>query len=114
MNKALEIYPGYTDAHTCRAGIAAGYYQSQGKLQLMLDTFEETLRTKPVPFVDQFMNWLVGRQRHSQEIADWAHRVGFEYYARQKNDATNARKYINMGLRASPGNAQLTADLNSL
>ncbi|MEM6270990.1 MAG: hypothetical protein AAF998_16235 [Bacteroidota bacterium] len=111
VNKALEIYPQYSDAHTCRAGIAAGYYQTQAKLELMLNTFENTLKVKPVPFVDQFMNWLVGRQRHATEIAQWAHRVGFEWFWKQKNDAVQAKKYLNMGLRAAPGDPQLQSDL---
>lgn len=114
VNKALEIYPGYSDAHTCRAGIAAGYYQSKGDLNIMLDAFEKTLKVKPVPFVDQFLNWMVGRQRNATELAVWFHKVGFQHFWQQKQDAVNAKKYIQMGLRTSPGDVQLTGDLASI
>lgn len=114
VNKALEIYPEYSDAHTCRGGIAAGYYQLDNDVNKLLSTFEATLKTSPVAFVDQFLNWLVGRQRHTTELAAFFHRVGFEHFWKVKRDAATARKYLNMGLRAAPSDAQLQADLRAI
>lgn len=114
VNKALEIYPGYTDAHTCRGGIAAGYYQLDGDVDKMLSTFEHTLRTAPVPFVDQFLNWMVGRQLHAAKMAAFFHRVGYDHFWISRKDAGTARKYLKMGLRAAPGDSQLQADLAAI
>lgn len=111
VNRALEIYPAYTDAHTCRDGIAAGYYQLDGDITKLLPYFENTLRTAPVDFVDQYLDYLVKRGQHVPELTAFFHRVGYEYFWEAQGNATRARKYLEMGLRLAPGDAGLTADL---
>ncbi|MBL0015194.1 MAG: DUF1736 domain-containing protein [Bacteroidetes bacterium] len=114
VNKALEIYPGYTDAHTCRDGIAAGRYQIDGDINKLLPYFENTLRTAPVDFVDQYLDYLSKRGQHVTELTDFFHRVGFGYFWTEKKDAARARKYLEMGLRMAPGDARLIGDLAGL
>lgn len=111
VNRALEIYPAYSDAHICRDGIAAGYYQLDGDINKLLPYFENTLKTKPVEFVDQYLDYLVRRGFHQPEMLAFFHRIGYEYFWKQKHDAVNARKYLNMGLQMVPGEARMTADL---
>ncbi|MFM2375818.1 MAG: hypothetical protein RLZZ165_915 [Bacteroidota bacterium] len=111
VNKALEIYPTYTESHTCRDGIAAGRYQMDGDIRKLLPYFENTLRTAPVVFVDQYLEYLSKRGRHVPELLDFFHRVGFEYFWTERRDAARARKYLEMGLRMAPGDPRLSGDL---
>ncbi len=111
VNKALEIYPAYYDAHTCRDGIAAAYYQRDGDIAKLLPYFENTLRTKPTDFVDQYLEYLSKRGQHIPELTDFFHRVAYGYFWNEKRDGVRARKYLEMGLRLAPSDARLTADL---
>ncbi len=114
VNKALEIYPAYYDAHTCRDGIAAAYYQRDGDIAKLLPYFENTLRTKPTDFVDQYLDYLSKRGQHVPELTDFFHRVAYDYFWSEKRDGVRARKYLEMGLRLAPGDARLAADLASV
>jgi hypothetical protein len=61
VNRALKIHPVYTDALTCKAGIVAAYYQLDGDLDKLLNEFYRIQLTNPVPFVDQYLNYLDNR-----------------------------------------------------
>jgi protein O-mannosyl-transferase len=111
VNKAIEIYPAYYDAHTCRDGIAAAYFQQDGDIGKLLPYFENTLRTKPTDFVDQYLDYLSKRGQHVPELTDFFHRVGHGYFWTEKHDPARAKKYLEMGLRLAPADARLAADL---
>jgi len=61
VNHALSIHPTYTDALTCKAGIVAAYYQLNRDLDKLLNEFYRIQMTNPVPFVDQYLNYLDNR-----------------------------------------------------
>lgn len=111
VTKALEIYPGYTDALTCKGGILGGFYALDGKIEPVLDGFYQIATSRQVPFTDTYLNYLNRRGRHQTELVDFYHKVGFEHWWQKQNNAALARKYINMGLQVLPADPRLTADL---
>ena len=114
VNKALEIYPAYYDAHTCRDGIAAAYYQRDGDIGKLLPYFENTLRTKPTDFVDQYLEYLSKRGQPRAPSSPISSTASPTTISGAKNaTACVARKYLEMGLRLAPGDARLAADLAS-
>ena len=112
VNKALDIHPTYSDALTCKGGILGGFYDLDKDIDRVLGGFYE-IATAPrqVPFTETYLSWLGRRGKHYEELVDFYHRLGFEYWWQQKQDATLARKFINMGLAVVQGHPQLTADL---
>jgi tetratricopeptide (TPR) repeat protein len=111
VNKALEIYPAYSDALTCRAGIAAGYYLQDDDIKKLLQCFEDTQRMRPTEYVDQFMDYLTKVGKHPAELIDWIHRVGFGYFWIAKKNPDMADKYLKMGLRMAPEDPLLNSEL---
>ncbi len=66
VDRALSIYPEYPDALTAKAGLLTGYYQNDRNLDKLLDGFFKIQMTRPMPFVDEYLNYLerVG-ERHN-------------------------------------------------
>jgi tetratricopeptide (TPR) repeat protein len=110
VNRALEIYPAYKDAITCKGGIIAGIYQQTGDLPALLDGFYELLSANHVSFIDQYLEYLNGRV-DQQQLADFYHRSGYELMALQQQQYPLAIQYLNYGLQVSPGNLTLLEDL---
>lgn len=110
VGRALEIYPAYSDAHTCRALVAAAYYERDGRIDRLLGYFGHTIRVQPVPFVDAYLDQLVAQGRHVPELVAFFHRIGYEFFWRKQRNAREARFYLDKGLRLAPGDRQLQAD----
>lgn len=106
VNKALDIYPAYTDAITCKGGLVAGLYQLDGNLQKLLEEFYQLLRHGHVPFLDQYLEYL-NSHADATLMAGFYYRAGFELLAREKKDYPLAIRYLNYGLGLSPTNRQL-------
>ena len=58
VDRALSIYPTYTDALTCKGGLLAGYYDLDRDLDKLLDGFYKIQMTNPISFVDTYLNYL--------------------------------------------------------
>lgn len=59
VERALKIYPTYPDALTTKAGLLAAYYQHQHHdLNKLLDGFYAIQTASPIPFVDEYLNYL--------------------------------------------------------
>ncbi|GIV34538.1 MAG: hypothetical protein KatS3mg031_2073 [Chitinophagales bacterium] len=58
IQKALAIHPTYPDALTTKAGLLAGYYQIDGDLKKLLNGFYYIQMSNPVPFVDEYLDYL--------------------------------------------------------
>ncbi len=110
VNRALEIYPEYSDAVTCKSGLVAAIYQQDNDLGKLLDEFYPLMAAKHVAFHQQYMEYLNGRGDQGL-LLDFYHRVGYELFGLQKQDYALARQYINYGLGIDPANAQLQQDL---
>ena len=106
VNKALEIYPEYTDAITCKGGLVAGLYQLDGNLEKLLDEFYQLLQHGHVSFLDQYLAYLNSRA-DPQMLADFYYRAGFELLAQQKKNYPLAIQYLNYGLSVQPSGQRL-------
>ena len=106
VDKALAIYPEYTDAITCKGGLVAGLYQLDGNLAGLLDAFYHLLERGHVPFLDQYLEYLNPRADTAQ-LSDFYYRAGYELLAKQKKDYALAVKYLGYGLGVSPSNRRL-------
>ncbi|MCB0638230.1 MAG: hypothetical protein KDC54_16485, partial [Lewinella sp.] len=103
VERALEIYPTYTDAITCKAGIVAGIYQQTADLNTLLTTFYELLAANHVSFIDQYVEYLIGRADR-QLLVNFFHRAGYELMALQQKQYPLAIQYLNNGLKVDAGN----------
>lgn len=110
VNRALEIYPTYSDALTCKGGLLAGLYQQNGDLDQLLQGFYEILRARHINFIDQYMAYLNGRVDGGR-LARFYHRAGYELMAKQQKQYDLALQYLNYGLEVSPDNVTILEDL---
>lgn len=106
VNKALEIYPEYTDAITCKGGLVAGLYQLDGNLEKLLEEFYQLLQHGHVSFLDQYLEYLNGRA-DPEMLANFYYRAGFELLAQQKKNYPLAIQYLNYGLSVQPSGRRL-------
>ena len=113
VNRALEIYPTYSDAVTCKGGLVAGLYQMDGNLDRLLDEFYYLLRARHVVFLDQYMAYLNG-QADRNKLAQFYHRAGFQLLAEEQRNYPLALQYLNYGIQIAPSNLQLLQDLASV
>lgn len=113
VNRALEIYPEYTDALTCKGGVVSSYYQLDGNLDKLLDEFYDILAARHVSFLDQYMEYLNGRA-DNQKLADFYHRAGYELLAQKKKLYPLAIKYLNYGLQVASNDVRLLEDLTEV
>lgn len=113
VNRALEIYPSYSDAVTCKGGLVAGLYQMDGNLDKLLDEFYSLLRARHVSFLDQYMAYLNG-QADRNKLAQFYHRVGFQLLAEEQRNYPLALQYLNYGIQIAPNNVQLLQDIASV
>lgn len=110
VNRALEIYPSYSDAVTCKGGLVAGLYQMDGNLDKLLDEFYHLLSARHVSFLDQYMVYLNG-QADRNKLAQFYHRAGFQLLAEEQGNFPLALQYLNYGIQIAPNNVQLLQDI---
>lgn len=112
VNRALEIHPTYSDALTCKGGILGGFYDLDKDIDRVLEGFYEIgTSDKQVPFTDTYLGYLNRRGQHYEELIAFYHRLGFEYWWLQRQNAPLARKFLNYGQQLVPGHPQIEADL---
>ena len=114
VDRALEIYPGYTEALKCKAGILGAYYGMDRKVQPLLDGFYKIIIVNPVPFTDTYLRWLNGRNQHQNELAAFYHKVGYEYFWVKLQNGPMAKKYLNYGQQVKPNDPQILQDLAAI
>lgn len=110
VNRALEIYPEYTDALTCKGGVVSSYYQMDGNLDKLLDEFYQLLAARHVSFIDQYVEYLNGRA-DPQKMVNFHRMAGYELFLQTKKEYLLAIKYINYALQLAPNNVTLLEDL---
>ena len=113
VDRALEIYPSYTDALTAKGGLLAADFQKTGDLDTLLKGFYNILAANPVPFVDTYLDYLHARV-DTYTLADFYYRVGYELFGQQKYNNKMAQKYIEKGLALAPSHQGLLQAKNSL
>ncbi len=107
VNKALAIYPTYTEALTCKAGILAEYYQMDKNLEQLLNGFYGIAQAKHIPFLDQYYNYLNGRA-DANLLANYYYNTGYILFGKEKQDYNWAVTYlVKYGLKVSPNNINI-------
>lgn len=128
VNRALEIHPTYHDAITCKGGIHGGFYALDRDINAALEGFYPLVTNdKQIYYLEQeemgksvdnfpikYMTYLNRLGRNYNELVDFYHRVGFEHWWQQKQNAKLARRFLNMGLSLVSNHPQLTADLSQI
>jgi hypothetical protein len=76
IDKALKIYPEYSESLKTKAGIMAAYFQQDGNLDKLLNSFYDIQMVKQTPFVDQYLNYLDPRADRKKMQAFYM-RLGF-------------------------------------
>ena len=109
VDKALEIYPNYTDALTAKTGLLTQEYKNDQDLNKLFDSFYEIQNMGPIAYVDTYLDYL-DKRINAQVMASFYHRLGFELFFKTKRDPRRALSYIQKGLRLDPGNAVLLQD----
>jgi hypothetical protein len=94
--KALAIYPEYADALKMKTGYASELWKINKDLPALLKEFEEAVAVKPVPFVDEFVDWLLSRADKTLMVP-FLYRVGYEHFAKEQKNFPEALKYLQKG-----------------
>jgi tetratricopeptide (TPR) repeat protein len=113
VNRALEIYPTYTDAITCKGGLVTGLYQLDGNLDRLLAEFHQLLSAGHVPFIDAYLEYLNPRADRATMTAFY-HRTGYELIGVQQRNYPLSIQYLNYGLGIDANNVQLLEDLTAI
>ena len=110
VDRALEIYPEYSDALTCKSGLLAGYYQMDNDLDKLLDGFYRVLTARHVSFITTYLEYLNPRA-DTRKMVDFYYRSGFELMSRQQKNYPLAIQFLNYGLGLESNNLQLLRGL---
>jgi protein O-mannosyl-transferase len=95
-DRALAIYPEYTDALKMKTGYASEVWKINKDLPALLKVFEEAMSVMPVPFVEEFVNWLMPRSDKNLMVP-FLYRVGYEQLAKKQKNFPEALKYLTKG-----------------
>lgn len=95
-DRALQIYPEYSNALKMKAGYAAELWKIDRNLPELLREFEEVLSVKPEPFVEEFVDYLLPRSDKSL-LVPFLYRAGYEHLGREQNKFTEALNYLAKG-----------------
>lgn len=95
VNKALSMYPDYSQALICKAGLATEFYKLDGDLSKLLVEFYYIQLSRNTPFVDQYLRYL--EPRVDKTLLN-------KYYSQtgnaliQKGEKAKGEEYINKAI----------------
>ena len=111
VTKALDIYPRYGSALKMKVIVATEYFNSDNDIDRLLKSFEEVVMLRRTdPSVDIYLDYFKRQGSWTNQLLDFSHRVGYDYFVQRVGDYQTGMKYINYGLSLSPGNALLQQD----
>lgn len=114
IDRALAIHPTYGSALIMHSGVVAEEYKYDRDLKKLLDEFYFILTRKSnVPFVGEYLAHLSSRA-DQQQLADFAYKMGYQFFGETKKDYNNAIKYLNYGLQAAPNNRTLLQSMGNI
>jgi tetratricopeptide (TPR) repeat protein len=101
---ALAIYPEYTDALKMKTGYASEKWKMNKDLPALLKEFEEAVSVKPIPFVEEFVDWLLPRADKTLMVP-FLYRVGYENFAKKQRNFPEALKFLRKGYQLDGNDA---------
>jgi tetratricopeptide (TPR) repeat protein len=105
-DRALEIYPEYADALKMKAGYAAEIWKINKDIKALLNEFEQAVSVKPVPYVEEFINWLLPRSDKKMMLS-FLYRVGYELFAQKQKNFPEALSYLRKGYQLDNNDASI-------
>jgi hypothetical protein len=117
VSKALEIYPTYGQALTCKAGVAAAYYQLDRDLPWLLDEFFKLYQKRPdnpVIFFNQYLDYLKKRGQDVPLLVDFYYRIGYEVAYKQAGSRRWALKYLRDAQDLAPNTPRIRQALQEI
>jgi protein O-mannosyl-transferase len=106
--KSLEIYPGYPDALTMLAGLAAGIYEVDRQLEPLLEDFARVLAGKPLEaYVYQYLAYLNRTLGPVEALQAFYYEMGYVVFQQRYDYPSAALKMLELGLSVAPDNAQI-------
>lgn len=95
-DRALQIHPEYAYALRMKAGYAAELYKTDRNLPDLLSEFEKVMSVRPVPFVEEYVDYLIPRSDKSL-LVPFIYRIGYKYLGREQNNFNEALNYLSKG-----------------
>lgn len=105
-DRALNVYPTYSNGNLMKAGIEAELYKLNGDLGSLLQTFKEVGAVQPqIGFLTQYCEYLNG-SRDQATLLDFYYDLGYNILYKTKGNAQWAAHYLKLGysLNASDPN----------
>jgi hypothetical protein len=115
VTRSLEIFPSYGNGLKMTAGVAAEQFKADKNINKLLSVFDDLLRRRPnIKYVDEYLEFLNGRNQYVPELKDFYYQIGYEYYGLQARFGNEAIKYLNYGLQVDPGDPRLNAAISHI
>jgi hypothetical protein len=95
VNKALSMYPEYSQALTCKAGVVGELYRIDGDLARLLNEYYNIQLAGITPFVDEFLKYIEPRVE-KQQLYNFYIRTGNAL--KQKGQIAKGEEYINKAI----------------
>lgn len=101
IKRALEINPNYSSALVMRSAVAAAIFERDHQLDKFFHEMEYIAAKIPYntnfrDFLDQYMKFLDGS--NSDKYVSFCHRLGYEFYWKEKQDPKAALHFLEFGL----------------
>ncbi len=101
LKRALEINPNYASALVMRSAVAAAQFEQDRQLDKFFHEIEFIANKIPYntnfrDFLDQYMKYLDGS--NSDKYVSFCHRMGYDFYWKEKQDPTTALHFLEFGL----------------
>lgn len=101
INLATKINPNYGAAYVMRSAVAAARFELDHQLDKFFHEIEYIADRIPYntnfrEFLDQYMKYLDGS--NSDKYVSFCHRIGYDFYFKQKRDPETAIHFLQFGL----------------
>lgn len=110
FQKSLEIHPVYGNSLSMKAGVAAELYKRDRDLDKLLASFLEVLKVRHVDYIDEY-NAYLAKRGNEVALEHFYHEIGLEFFGKKHKRWNSAIKYLNDGLKYSPGSYLMQKDL---
>lgn len=110
-DRALQILPDYGNGNTMRLGIASERYKVDYQISPLLEDFERVIMVRPgIPFITEFMDYVIDRGAHTSELISFYDRIGNRFITEQNNPKA-AIYYLEHGSKIDRSNSRLNQSL---
>jgi protein O-mannosyl-transferase len=114
INRSLQINPDYPSALTMKAAISACRFEQDNQLDKLFVDFEMVLRKIPYntsirKYIGEYTAYLKGSSPN--KYTSFCHRIGYDFYYKEKKDVKSALEYLNYGLLNQTEDTRILEDL---